>query len=162
MDDGALDDFDESLLLFQQEAEEFLWDSKRRELKSRLLKSMMIYILLEIMEYLTDSNRLQKNIVLTQNTEWERKFPLSLYMEGFHELKKKAVLAYFGILSPQEQEHKLLQKMKIRSLQIEYQSWWKKEQLSGLKINFHKSKLFYYGAAKGSLAMFMFSFFETH
>ncbi|KAL5659528.1 hypothetical protein ACJX0J_032691, partial [Zea mays] len=49
---------------------------------------------------------------------------------------------------------------KIRSLQIEYQSWWKKEQLSGLKINFHKSELFCYGAAKGSLAMFMFSFFE--
>ncbi|KAL5658775.1 hypothetical protein ACJX0J_031938 [Zea mays] len=33
-------------------------------------------------------------------------------------------------------------------------------QLSGLKINFHKSELFCYGAAKGSLAMFMFSFFE--
>ncbi|KAL5662685.1 hypothetical protein ACJX0J_029810 [Zea mays] len=74
-----------------------------------------------------------------------------------------------GILSPQEQEHKyclsakltkLLQKMKIHSLQIEYQLWWKKKQLLGLKINFHKSKFFCYGAAKGSLAMFMFSFFE--
>ncbi|KAL5653380.1 hypothetical protein ACJX0J_038838 [Zea mays] len=102
--------------------------------------------------------------------EWERKFPLSssaakrFLLTSLESLDKKREE---GILSPQEQEHKyclsteltkLLQK--IRSLQIEYQSWWKKEQLSGLKINFHKSELFCYGAAKDSLAMFMFSFFE--
>ncbi|KAL5670829.1 hypothetical protein ACJX0J_015135, partial [Zea mays] len=107
---------------------EFLWNSKRRELKSRLSAA--------------------KRFLLTS-------------LESLDKKREE------GILSPQEQEHKyclsaeltkLLQK--IRSLQIEYQSWWKKEQLSGLKINFHKSELFCYGAAKGSLAMFMFSFFE--
>ncbi|KAL5661742.1 hypothetical protein ACJX0J_028867, partial [Zea mays] len=118
--------FELSLLLFQREVEEFLWDSKRRELKSRLLKSMMIYILLEIMEYLTDSNRL-KRFLLTS-------------LESLDKKREE------GILSPQEQEHKyclsaeltkLLQKIRSFSeaeikkfLQIEYQSWWKKEQLS--------------------------------